>query len=104
MAEKQVHTDALRHIQSISQKLKDDLKEQKRKLSEQEMVAKFKSDTLEELDKFKEEFTTKHAEDMKDFGKKLQKSVRDDHTSSFQYGQDAEGATSPEGTTIRQAI
>ena len=89
MAEKQVHTDALRHIQSISQKLKDDLKEQKRKLSEQEMVAKFKSDTLEELDKFKEEFTTKHAEDMKDFGKKLQKSVRDDHTSCLLYTSDA---------------
>ena len=104
MAEKQVHTDALRHIQSISQKLKDDLKEQKRKLSEQEMVAKFKSDTLEELDKFKEEFTTKHAEDMKDFGKKLQKSVRDDHTSSFQYGESEETSNSSGVQTTRQAI
>lgn len=85
MAEKKVHTDALRHIHSISQKLSDDLKEQKRKLSEQEMISKFKSDTLEELTKFKEEFTTKHADDMKDLGKQLQKSIRDDHTSVFEY-------------------
>ena len=84
MAEKKVHTDALLHIHSISQKLSDDLKEQKRKLSEQEMISKFKSDTLEELTKFKEEFTTKHADDMKDLGKQLQKSIRDDHTSVFE--------------------
>lgn len=85
MPDNKVHLDALRHIQSISQKLSDDVKEEKRKLSEKELVSKFKSDTLEELNKFKEEFTTKHSEEMKDFGKKLQKSVRDDHTSVFEY-------------------
>tara|TARA_B100000427_G_scaffold329824_1_gene348208 strand:- start:2511 stop:4031 length:1521 start_codon:yes stop_codon:yes gene_type:complete len=104
MPDKKVHLDALRHIQSISQKLSDDVKEEKRKLSEKELVSKFKSDTLEELNKFKEEFTTKHAEDMKDFGKKLQKSVRDDHTSVFEYDS-TDGKDVIEGDgTLRQKM
>ena len=107
MAEKTAHINAKREINEIATKWRNNLETINKKRRDADIQEALTSDLEERMDKFKEEYDTKHKEQMEDFGKleaNMRKSVRDDYQSGHEYQSSDDARAETENGTNSELI